>query len=104
MQQWHGFKWEFSELSDSCNFMDLTLAITADKIHSTLFERELNLYLYIPPHSSHPKGMMSGLIHGNVLRIHCLCSNPQDITIKTRDFFNRGYTALQLKQFSIEPL
>jgi len=85
------------------NVMDQTLTITAGKIHSTLFEKELNLYLYIPPHSSHPKGMLSGLINGNVLQIYRLCSNPQDITIKTHDFFNRlqarGYTASQLTNF-----
>eukprot|EP00804_Cyclotella_cryptica_P005818 CCRYP_000116-RA/>CCRYP_000116-RA protein AED:0.39 eAED:0.47 QI:0/0/0/1/0/0/3/0/287 len=28
MQQWHGLQWDFTPLSTSCNFMDLTITIT----------------------------------------------------------------------------
>jgi hypothetical protein len=69
--------------------MDLALTITNNKIESTLYEKEQNLYLYIPPTSAHPKGMLSGLIHGNILRIHRLCSNTNDIHRKTLAFYKR---------------
>eukprot|EP00804_Cyclotella_cryptica_P002022 CCRYP_007438-RA/>CCRYP_007438-RA protein AED:0.25 eAED:0.25 QI:0/-1/0/1/-1/0/1/0/173 len=79
MQQWHGLEWEFSPLSQTCNYMDLTLTITGRSIHSTSFEKAQNLYLYLPPHSSHPRGPLQSLIFGNILRIHRLCSTPQEI-------------------------
>jgi hypothetical protein len=89
MQQWHGLEWEFSPLSRTCNYMDLTLTINGRSIHSTLFEKPQNLYLYLPPHSSHPKGQLQSLIFGNILRIHRLCSTPQEIRKHTRAFHQR---------------
>eukprot|EP00804_Cyclotella_cryptica_P024342 CCRYP_015317-RA/>CCRYP_015317-RA protein AED:0.18 eAED:0.18 QI:0/-1/0/1/-1/1/1/0/363 len=79
MQQWYGMEWEFSPLSRTCNYMDLTLTITGHSIHSTLFEKPQNLCLYLPPHSSHPKGPLQSLIFGNILRIHRLCSTQHEI-------------------------
>jgi hypothetical protein len=101
MQQWHGLEWEFTALSNTCNFMDLTITITnSGHLTTTLYEKPQNLYLYIPPHSAHPPGMLSGLIHGNILRIHRLCSSITDIQQKSSQFFtrltHRGYTNSQL--------
>eukprot|EP00804_Cyclotella_cryptica_P003582 CCRYP_002186-RB/>CCRYP_002186-RB protein AED:0.29 eAED:0.21 QI:0/-1/0/1/-1/0/1/0/339 len=58
MQQWHGLEWEFSPLSQSCNYMDLTLTLSIGTIHSTLFEKSQNLYL-IYPHTPHIQGGLS---------------------------------------------
>ena len=95
MQQWYGMEWEFSPLSRTCNYMDLTLTITGRSIHSTLFEKPQNLYLDLPPHSSHPKGPLQSLIFGNILRIHRLCSTQHKVRKHTRAFHhrltNRGY-------------
>eukprot|EP00804_Cyclotella_cryptica_P016352 CCRYP_009921-RC/>CCRYP_009921-RC protein AED:0.24 eAED:0.24 QI:0/-1/0/1/-1/0/1/0/295 len=79
MQQWHGLEWEFSELSQSCNYMDLNLTISGRTIQSTLFEKAQNLYLFLPSHSSHPRGPLQSLIFGNILQIHRLCSTPNKI-------------------------
>ena len=50
MQQWHGLQWEFTPLSTTCNFMDLTVTITkSGRLSTTLYEKPQNLYLYIPP-------------------------------------------------------
>jgi hypothetical protein len=40
MQEWHSPEWEFSQLSSTCNFMDLTLTINKDQITYTLFENQ----------------------------------------------------------------
>jgi len=100
MQQWHGLSWEFSPLSRSCTFMDLSISITADKISTTIHEKPQNLYLYIPPSSAHPKGILRGLITGSILRYYGLCTNPTDATKKTRQLYSRliqrGYTPQQL--------
>jgi hypothetical protein len=66
---WNGLNWKCSNLSTSVNFMDLTITIVNGKLHTTIYEKEQNLYLYIPPHSSHPKGVLSGLIFGQILHL-----------------------------------
>ena len=47
------------------------------------------LYLYIPPHSAHPPGVLVGLIMGNTLRIHQLCTKEAGIEDKLEIFFER---------------
>jgi hypothetical protein len=96
MQQWHGLSWEFSPLSRSCTFMDLTISITTNKISTSIYEKPQNLYLYIPPSSAHPKGILRGLITGSILRFYRLCTNLTEATMKTQQLYSRlirwGYT------------
>ena len=54
MNAGRGLQWEFSEPSNHVDFMDMTVSIHGNWIQTTLFEKPLNLYLYIPPHSAHP--------------------------------------------------
>eukprot|EP00957_Ditylum_brightwellii_P176354 13428588-Ditylum_brightwellii.AAC.1 len=53
---WIGLEWEVIEINTSADFMDLTMSIKNGKIQTKLFEKSLNLYLYIPPHLAHPPG------------------------------------------------
>eukprot|EP00985_Skeletonema_marinoi_P006616 scaffold2866_cov256-Skeletonema_marinoi.AAC.1 len=46
--------------------MDMTVSIEGNKITTTLFEKELALYQYLPPNSSHPPGVLTGLVMGGV--------------------------------------
>jgi hypothetical protein len=109
--RWKNFKdgfqygkltWEFSERAMTVNFLDLTLTIKTDtnKIVSRLYEKPLNLYLYLPPHSAHPPGVLQGLITGNVTRIARLTSSTQDMEVSIRAFYTRllarGYTRRRL--------
>jgi hypothetical protein len=100
MNNYHGLKWIFSDLSDTINFMDLRLSLINGHIHSSLYERALNHHLYIPPHSAHPPGVTLGLIYGLVFRIVTLCSDEDDILSKSRLAFwhlrQRGYAASQI--------
>ena len=89
VNNFHGLDWEFTPLSRTCNFMDVTLSIVDDRIESTLFEKKMALYLYIPPHSAHSPGVLAGLVMGNVLRIYQLCSSKHDSTIKLKEFYRR---------------
>ena len=84
---WHSFiadlsygnlTWDVSQLSSQVHFMDLTITLQHQSISTTLFEKELNLYLYIPPHSAHPPGVLHGLVIGNIVRIYNLCSNQNE--------------------------
>jgi hypothetical protein len=103
MNTWHGLEWIFSEGTMSVNFMDLTISIQSSKLHTTIYEKEQNLYLYLPPHSSHPKGVKTGLVLGKVLRIRRLCTDPQDADTKIREFLHQ-LLARGRSRDSLEPL
>ena len=103
MNRWHGLKWICEKPSHSVNFMDLTITVVDGHIETKLFEKALNLYLYLPPHSSHPRGVFTGLISGQILRIRRLCTHKSDADSSIRDFLDRllqrGHT-----QESLAPL
>ena len=79
VDEFHGLTWEFTPRGYSYDFMDLTIRIEEGRIHTTLYEKKMNLYLYIPPHSAHPPGVLTDLIMGNMMRMHTLCSCPLDV-------------------------
>ena len=45
--------------------------------------------MFIPPHSAHAPGVLTGLVLGNCHRIHTLCSDPDDVQQLLQHFFNR---------------
>ena len=57
--------WEIEEPSTSVDFLDLTISITQDgRLTTKTFQKAMNLYQYIPPHSAHPPGMIKGIVYG----------------------------------------
>jgi hypothetical protein len=95
-------RWTFSALSPSVDFLDLTISLTpSGNIDTCLFEKALNLYLYLPPQSNHPPGTLKGLIYGTVCRIATLTTNPDKCITFTRRLFQRllmrGYSASFLR-------
>ena len=56
MQDYYRWEWIFEERSDKVNYMDMTTVIREDWIIMSLYEKAMNLYLYIPTHSTHPPG------------------------------------------------
>jgi hypothetical protein len=94
-------EWEFSNRSHTVDFMDLTLTTKDTTIHTTLYEKPSNLHLYIPPHSSHPPGLIHGIVFGMLFRIYTLCTDQSDCRDKTLMFLHRllirGYKMDQLK-------
>ena len=61
------------------------------------------LYLFIPTLSAHPKGVLTGHIFGNVLRIFRLNSNENDMIKDTVNFYNR-FLARGHKRDILKPL
>eukprot|EP00956_Cyclotella_meneghiniana_P030325 scaffold75834_cov36-Cyclotella_meneghiniana.AAC.1 len=102
MNKWHGLKWVCTKPSHSVNFMDLTISVVNGRIETKLFEKPMNLYLYLPPHSSHPRGVFTGLISGQILRVRRLCTHKTDADSSIRDFLDRllarGHTRESLQQ------
>ena len=89
MQYYYGLEWIFEEHSDKLNDMDMTIAIRKDRIVTSLYEKSMNLYLCIPPHSAYPLGELTGLMSGKILRIHSLCSKKDDINRRMKEFYVR---------------
>ncbi len=98
-----GLDWTFSNRGKQVDFMDLTINIVNDRIETTLFEKDLALYQYIPPSSAHPPGLLSGLVIGQVLRFHKLCTTMSDVHHKMRQLYSRliqrGYNEVKLVQY-----
>jgi hypothetical protein len=91
-------RWEFEQRAKKAIFLDLVTTLTpTGQIETTLYEKPLNLHLFLPPHSTHPKGVIKGLIMGSVLRIFKLTSNPELWSGFVSRFFNqllaRGFKA-----------
>ena len=82
-------RWTFTGLKTSINFLDVTLSICDGQIHHTMFEKVLNLYLYIPPSSSHPPGVLKGLIFGRLHQFNLLCSDQVDKTRLRNKLYQR---------------
>jgi hypothetical protein len=88
--------WTVSPLQRAVNFLDLCISLTPDNaIQTRLYEKELNLYLYLPPHSAHPPGLLRGLIIGMVFRILRLTTHLSDARDDIKQLYfrlhNRGY-------------
>ena len=67
MQDYYGLEWISEERSDNVNYMGITIAIHGNWIVTSLFEKAMNLYLYIPPHYESPLGVLTGLVSGKIL-------------------------------------
>jgi hypothetical protein len=90
MQCYGSLEWEFTERQKSADFLDLTIKIKPNgTIGTKLFEKKLNLYLYIPPHSAHPPGVLCGLITGMLKRIYRLTTDTADQKSSVVDLFHR---------------
>jgi hypothetical protein len=56
-------RWTFTELSREMDYLDVTIRLDeTNSLRTVLYEKPLNLYLYLPPHSAHPPGVLTGLI------------------------------------------
>jgi len=75
-------------------FLDLNLQISGTTIKTSTFQKSMNLYLYIPPRSSHPPSCLKGLISGE-LRRYYLQNNSNDfqnlLTKFIRRLLDRGH-------------
>ena len=101
MNNYPGLTWEFNAPTNKVDFMDLTISITNGQISTSLFEKPLNLHLYIPPHSAHPPGLLPGIVHSTLFQIFTLCLDHNDRILRTKVFFKRlqarGYKSDQIK-------
>lgn len=100
VNNFHGLKWEFTTRGTSLNFMDMVIYKDGNKLSTDLFEKPMALFLYIPPFSAHPPGVLASLVMGQILRIFTLCSEEDQKKKHLLNFFhrliNRGHVREQL--------
>ena len=105
---WHGLKWVVSERTHTAVFLDLNLCLQDRQIHSTLFEKPMNLHLYLPARSAHPPGVLFGLIAGSVYRAYSLCTDPKDARLYVQKMWRylraRGYSIAKLRPLFLKAL
>jgi hypothetical protein len=89
--------WETTKLSDNTIFLHLELNIDPStcRITTKTYQKPMNLFLYIPPHSAHPAGVLKSIIYGNLRRYWIQNSNRSDYILTATRFaqhlVNRGH-------------
>jgi hypothetical protein len=99
LNQWGSLEWLAEEPSKKTNFLDLTIQLQGNKIITSTYQKELNLYLYIPPLSAHPSSCFKGLINGEISRYWTQNSPDYSVNLLSK-FIER----LVLRGHSIEKL
>ena len=89
-------KWVFEKRKKSVQFLDLTVSINQKgKLVSDIFEKPENLYLYLPPLSSHPSNCIKGTIFGMIRRYWWLIDDNkkriQSVNLFYKRLLRRGY-------------
>jgi hypothetical protein len=69
--------------------MDMIISIENNRIVTRVYEKDLNLYLYLPPNSAHSKGVGTGLVFGRVLHYYRLSTYKTDTDAKIKEFHQR---------------
>ena len=82
--------WDIKQqrLSTSVDFLDLTLSIENCRIVSRTFQKDINLYLYIPPLSAH-MGCIKGTIFGLIRRYYAQNTYRHDFVHFCRLLYRR---------------
>ena len=102
-------EWTFSDRCKSAIFLDLNISLLDDgNICTRIYEKPMNLYLYLPSGSCHSPGVLKGLIHGAVRRAFALCSDKEDIMPFLKKTFKRltvrGHNSATIKPIFEEAL
>ncbi len=94
MNSFGKLKWIFEDLTTSTVFLDLQITIvstlsTPPTLKFKTYQKPLNLYLYIPPHSAHPPGTLRSLIHGLLRKYWLQNSDKSDFQDIIKLLFKR---------------
>jgi len=88
LNNWGNLKWKIEEPTTKTIFLDLEIQIEGSTLSTKTYQKDMNLYLYIPPLSAHPPSCFKGLIAGE-LRRYWLQNNHKDFKSLLRKFIDR---------------
>jgi hypothetical protein len=94
------------------DFLDITLYPTPVhdhiEIHTRLYTKSMNTYLYLPPCSFHSRSTITAFITGELKRYRILCFEDRDFHVARSHFWTRlqarGYTSTFLLPLFTTPL
>jgi len=66
VDNWGNLKWKVEQPSNITTFLDLNISIKDNNISFFTYQKTLNLYLYLPPLSTHPPSCLIELIKGEM--------------------------------------
>ena len=94
MDQFGLLRWTHLPLSNKVHFLDLTITIDfANKkfLFKTFqnISKPPNLYLYLPPNSAHPPGMLKSLIFGLIRKYNLQNTHAEDFSSIKNKLFSR---------------
>jgi len=88
-------KLTWTPLAKHCSFLDLNVFIKNNKLHTNVFQKQLNTYAYLPYHSYHTKAQKRGFIKGEAVRYARICTSEIDFKLMVKLFTlrlqRRGY-------------
>jgi hypothetical protein len=88
LNEWGNLRWKIEEPSKRTVFLDLEIQLENTTITTKTYQKDMNLYLYIPPSSAHPPSCFKGLITGE-LRRYWTQNNPKDYQTILHKFIER---------------
>jgi hypothetical protein len=88
LNSWGSLEWIIENPSTKTVFLDLHIEIKNKTIHTSTYQKALNLYLYITPRSAHPPSCLKGLISGE-LRRYWLQNDKDDFSTILVKFIQR---------------
>ena len=97
MNNFGKLRWEFEPLTRSTTFLDLNIKLNEPmptqpnltQISFSTFQKQHNLYLYLPPHSAHPPGITRSLVYGLLRKYWTQNTHLTDFHNITKLLFNR---------------
>lgn len=93
--------WSFTELSSSISFLDLTISVRDGILSYCTYQKLMNLYQYISPHSAHPPGLIKGMIYGLVKTYQVQNNHERDYiyiaSLLHKRMVERGWDATYIK-------
>jgi hypothetical protein len=94
-------RWDIDEPSTSVDYLDLTITINDRRITTRTYRKEMNLYQYLPPHSSHPQSTLKGMIYSLMRTYYKQNTYKQDYVVTVVTMFHylltRGWDRYVLK-------
>ena len=97
--------WETEKPSNKTHFLDLNIWIhsSTQKLQYSTYQKQMNLFLYIPHHSAHPTNTVKSLIYGLLQTYQRQNPNRNDFRRLTNLLFNRlqvrGHQTPQLNEY-----
>jgi hypothetical protein len=88
-------KLEWTPAAKHCSFLDLNVFVKNGKLHTNVYQKQLNTYAYLPFHSYHTKAQKRGFIKGEAVRYARICTSEVDFKLMVKLFTlrlqRRGY-------------